>query len=53
MSNTGKGSSADGQPSTKQWEQIKEKLKASWQRKDPAPFDKVGRTTKLSIEYCC
>lgn len=42
MSETSKRSPVDGQPSSKQWEQIKEKLKSAWHRKDPASFDKEG-----------
>ena len=41
MSTTSKSPPVDGQPSSKQWEQIKEKLKSAWHRKDPASFDKV------------
>lgn len=37
---------ADGQPSNKQWEQIKEKLKTAWHRKESATFDKVSSMFK-------
>ena len=42
MSDIAKRPPVDGQPSSKQWEQIKEKLKSAWHRKDPASFDKVS-----------
>ncbi|EIE22085.1 hypothetical protein COCSUDRAFT_48053 [Coccomyxa subellipsoidea C-169] len=39
---------ADGQPSNKQWEQIKEKLKTAWHRKESATFDKAAFVSAAS-----
>lgn len=49
MADTANGSPADGQISSKQWEQIKEKLKTSWHRNDPSPFDKVSKRLKMCL----